>query len=140
MTLLDPASRSARGLATEAEATGRTAHEPTTLFEESWRDFVFAEVWTRPGLPRRARFLVAMASAAICGLEDRQLDDFVRGALTSNELSLAELREAALHLAVYSGWGNGGRLDRAVTRLDVHPRRRVGGDAVVGPLILAHRV
>ncbi|QDK32137.1 carboxymuconolactone decarboxylase family protein [Sphingomonas sp. IC081] len=117
MTLLDPAERSARGLATAAEATGRAADAPTTLLEESWRDFVFAEVWTRPGLPRRARFLVAMASAAICGLEDRELDDFVRGALTSNELALAELREAALHLAVYSGWGNGGRLDRSVSRV-----------------------
>ena len=117
MTMLDPKDRIATGLATEAEVTGRAAHAPATLLEESWRDFVFAEVWTRPGLPRRARFLVAMASAAACGLEERQLDDFVRGALTTGELALAELREAALHLAVYTGWGNGGKLDRAVTRV-----------------------
>ncbi|MFD1959949.1 carboxymuconolactone decarboxylase family protein [Novosphingobium panipatense] len=78
---------------------------------------MFAEVWARPGLPRRARFLVALASAATCGLADTQLDDFVRGALTTEALTLVELREAALHLAVYSGWGNGGRLDRAVTRM-----------------------
>lgn len=117
MTMLDPAVRTATGLATEAAVTGRDAHAPTTLLEESWRDFVFAEVWTRPGLPRRARFLVAMATAVTCNLEDRQVDDFVRGALTCSEVTLAELREAALHLAVYSGWGNGGRLDRAVTRV-----------------------
>lgn len=117
MALLEPKDRAALGLETEAEVTGRAAHEPATLLEESWRDFIFAEVWSRPGLPRRARFLVAMASAAICGLEERQLDDFVRGALTTGELSLAELREAALHLAVYSGWGNGGKLDHAVTRV-----------------------
>ncbi|WP_233203863.1 carboxymuconolactone decarboxylase family protein [Novosphingobium sp. HII-3] len=117
MTLLDPRDRSARGLAIEGDVTGRAAAAPATLLEESWRDFVFAEVWARPGLPRRARFLVAMASAATCGLADTQLDDFVRGALTTEALTLVELREAALHLAVYSGWGNGGRLDRAVTRM-----------------------
>jgi 4-carboxymuconolactone decarboxylase len=38
-------------------------------------------------------------------------------ALATGALTLAELREAALHLAVYSGWGNGGRLDRAATRV-----------------------
>lgn len=117
MPMRYPEDRIATGLATQAEVTGAPATQPTTLLEESWRDFVFAEVWSRPGLPRRARFLVALASAATCGLEDRQIDDFVRGALTTKELSLAELREAALHLAVYAGWGNGGRLDRAITRV-----------------------
>ncbi|GGC00959.1 hypothetical protein GCM10011494_19410 [Novosphingobium endophyticum] len=117
MALLDPRDRIATGLTTEAEVTGRPANTPTTLLEESWRDFVFAEVWSRPGLPRRPRFLVAISTATTCGLEDRQIGDFVRGALTSEALSLAELREAALHLAVYSGWGNGGRLDRVVTRV-----------------------
>ncbi|PNU06282.1 carboxymuconolactone decarboxylase family protein [Novosphingobium guangzhouense] len=117
MSLLDPTVRSATGAATEKEVTGRDVAAPTTLLEESWRDFVFAEVWTRPDLPRRARFLVAMASAATCGLADGRIDDFVRGALTTNVIGLAELREAALHLAVYSGWGNGDRLDQAVTRV-----------------------
>ncbi len=116
-TLLDPAERSARGIATALEATGAALPAPTSPIEESWRDFIFAEVWTRPGLPRRARFLVALASAAICGLSEDQLDGFVRGAFKSGELSHSELREAALHLAVYSGWGNGGKLDRAVTRI-----------------------
>lgn len=117
MAMLDPQERSARGLATQAEVTGRAATPPTTLIEESWRDFIYAEVWTRPGLPRRARFLVAMATAATCNLTDGQLDGFVRGALTEEHLTTAELREAALHLGVYAGWGNGGRLDRAVTRV-----------------------
>jgi 4-carboxymuconolactone decarboxylase len=117
MTLLDPRERSAKGVAIQSEVTGRETRAPATLYEESWRDFVFAEVWTRPGLPRRARFLVAMASAATCGFAESELDGFVRGALTTGELALAELREAALHLAVYGGWGNGGRLDRAITRV-----------------------
>jgi 4-carboxymuconolactone decarboxylase len=117
MTLIDPQTRIAAGLAAEAKATARDPREPATLFEQSWRDFVWAEVWTRPGLPPRPRHIVAIASAATCGLEESQLDDFVRGALVNEHLTLAELREAALHLAVYAGWGNGGKLDRAVTRV-----------------------
>lgn len=117
MTMLDPADRIAVGLATEARSTARDPVQPTTLLEQSWRNFVWAEVWSRPGLPLRPRYIVAMASAATCGLEDRQVDDFVRGALVNDCLTLTELREAALHLAVYAGWGNGGKLDRAITRV-----------------------
>lgn len=116
-TLLDPAERQARGVATAAEATGQPLAAPATLVEESWRDFIYAEVWTRPGLERRARFLIAIASATCCNAEDTRIDGYLRGALTSGLISLSELREGALHLSVYSGWGNGGRLDRAITRV-----------------------
>ena len=131
MTLLDPKDRTDRGIAAEAAITGRPARPPSTLLEESWRDFVWAEIWTRPGLALRPRYLVAMTTAASCGLEDWQIDDFARGALVNRSLTLGELREVALHLAVYAGWGRAGRLDRAVTRvaaeLDLPP-------AVVAPI------
>ncbi|MFA7602419.1 MAG: carboxymuconolactone decarboxylase family protein [Novosphingobium sp.] len=116
MALLDPKERSDRGSAIQAEIVGQTPPEPQTLFEESWRDFVFAEVWNRPGMPRRARYLVTLASAVLTGAEDTVLDDFVRGALKGGELSVIELREAALHLGPYAGWPRGARLDKAVTR------------------------
>jgi 4-carboxymuconolactone decarboxylase len=45
------------------------------------------------------------------------IDGYVRGALTSGELSLLELREAALHLAVYGGWPRGLEFDAAITRV-----------------------
>jgi 4-carboxymuconolactone decarboxylase len=51
---LDPATRSARGVAIQTEVTGKAPAEPASPVEESWRDFVFAEVWSRPGLERRA--------------------------------------------------------------------------------------
>lgn len=117
MSLLDPAQRSARGLAIQAEVTGQPAPRPATLLDESWRDFVFAEVWSRPGLDRRARYLVSLASAAMCNGQAEHLDGYVRGALGSGTLSLAELREGALHLAVYGGWSRGAELDRAATRV-----------------------
>ena len=116
MSLADPAERSQRGAATQAALTGAPASAPQTLLEASWRDFIFAEIWTRPGLDLRARYLIAMSSAANEG--DRTASEgYVRGALQGGHLSLTELREAALHMAVYSGWTYGGVLDRAITQV-----------------------
>jgi 4-carboxymuconolactone decarboxylase len=115
-TLLDPAERSARGIALFEEVTGRKAAKAQTPYEESWRDFIFAEVWNRPGLDRRARYLVAIAGAALCNGAADHLYGYVHGALKSGTLSTAELREAALHLSVYGGWSKGGDIDAAVTK------------------------
>lgn len=116
MSLLDPAERMARGLHNQAELLDRTPAEPTTPYQASIRDYVFAEVWARPGLDRRSRYLIAMASAACSSGPTDLLDGYARGALKLGELTLAELREAALHLAVYAGWTRGGALDAAITR------------------------
>lgn len=116
MSLLDNAERSARGAAIQAEVTGRS-DAPASLQQESWRDFVFAEVWSRPGLDRKARFLVSLASASFGAADDATMDGYVRGALQTGELSLRELREASLHLSIYGGWSRGDRLDRAISRV-----------------------
>lgn len=117
MTLLDPAERTRIGVQQQTALQGTPAPEPRTLLEASWRDFIFAEVWTRPGLDRRSRFLIAIASAACEGGRPEVIDGYVRGALKLGELTQAELREAALHLAVYAGWSRGTAIDVAVTRV-----------------------
>lgn len=114
--MLDPKERSALGRKLHEEVTGKPAPEAGTLYEESWRDFIFAEVWSRPGLDRRARYLVAIAGAAICNGSLGHLDGYVYGALKSGLLSVVELREAALHVSVYGGWSKGGEIDAAITR------------------------
>jgi hypothetical protein len=53
MTLLDPKARTARGIQQQTTLLAKPAPEPATLFESSWRDFIFVEVWTRPGLDLR---------------------------------------------------------------------------------------
>lgn len=133
MTMLDPAERTARGSALQGELTGRAAPASATLLEESWRDFVFAEVWSRPGLERRARYLISTAASACNPGPSSVLDSYVRGALTTGELSLSELREAALHLAVYTGWDKGGALDSAITRVE----QELGLEPVTVPPIRA---
>lgn len=115
MSLLDPAERSRRGAEQQAALLAAPAQAPGTLFESSLRDYVFAEVWTRPGLDRRARYLIALCSAACAG-DLAAVEAYARGALANAELTLAELREAVLHLAVYAGWSEGGLFDLAVTK------------------------
>jgi 4-carboxymuconolactone decarboxylase len=118
-TLLDPRDRSARGSALQAEVNASPSSVPATPVDESIRDFVYAEVWSRPGLDRRSRYLISLAGAVMSAAPREMLDGYVRGALTGGDLSLAELREAALHLSVYAGWPRGMELDAAVTRAQV---------------------
>jgi 4-carboxymuconolactone decarboxylase len=115
--MLDPKDRSETGSDTALGVIARTSRHPETPIDASWRDFIFAEIWSRPGLERRARYLIAMASAASSGGAVDLIDDYVRGALESGELAQEELREAALHLAVYTGWSRGVELDRAISRV-----------------------
>ncbi|WP_165186630.1 carboxymuconolactone decarboxylase family protein [Caulobacter soli] len=114
MSLLDPADRTACGARLQAELTGEVAREPATPVEASWRDYIYAEIWSRPALDLRSRFLIAMSSAANAS-DASATERYVRGALANETITLAELREAALHVAVYSGWTTGGILDAAIT-------------------------
>lgn len=116
MSLLDPAERTARGVRLQAELTGAPTPEPATLIEASWRDYIYAEIWSRPALDLRSRFLIAMSTAAHAS-DTAATERYVRGALGKGELTLGELREAALHFAVYAGWTYGGVLDAAITKV-----------------------
>src|SRR5271156_1322170 len=115
MSLRDPAERTRNGVRQQTELLAAPAPEPGTLLESSWRDYVFAEVWTRPGLDRRSRYFISISSAVCEGGRPDVVDGYVRGALKLGEITLPELREAALHLAVYGGWSRGGGFDTAVT-------------------------
>ncbi len=117
MSLLDPGERSQRGAEQQAKLTGKPAPEPTTLYESSWRDYIFAEVWTRDGLDLRSRYLITISSAATAETPQHVLDGYLRGAVVEGALSLAELREAALHFAIYGGWSRGAVLDESISRI-----------------------
>lgn len=115
--MTSPETRAAAGAANQQAALGATSPAPATLLEESWRDFVFAEVWNRPALDDRAKALVAIAGAASSNAPDDLIDGYARGALAGGVLTLAELREAALQVAVYTGWSQGLLLDRSASRV-----------------------
>ncbi len=117
MSLLDPVERSRIGARQQAELLGAPPAQPSTLFESSWRDYVFAEVWTLPGLDRRSRYFISISSAVCEGGRCDVVDAYIRGALTLGEITLPEFREAALQLAVYAGWSRGVAFDTAITRV-----------------------
>lgn len=117
MTLRDPAERIRIGTQQQSELLAAPVDEPATLLDASWRDYVFSEIWTRSGLDRRSRFLISISGAACEGGRPDVLDGYVRGALTCEVLTLTELREAALHLAVYAGWSRGTAMNAAISRV-----------------------
>jgi 4-carboxymuconolactone decarboxylase len=113
---LDPSERARSGKQQQEQLLGAPAPEPRTLFESSWRDYIFSEVWSRPGLDLRSRYLISISSAVCESGPSDHVDGYVRGALKRGEITLPELREAALQLAVYGGWSRGAAFDDAVTR------------------------
>lgn len=76
-------------------------------------DFVFAEIWTRPGLTRRDRRFVTLACVAAADA-DGPLEDHVYAALNSGDLTITEMRETVLHFAVYAGWPKASRFNGVV--------------------------
>jgi 4-carboxymuconolactone decarboxylase len=117
MTMHDPTERTRVGLLTQSEVFGGFAEEPKTLLQSSWRDYIFAEVWTRPGLDRRSRLMIAMAGAAMSAGSPMPLEGYIRGALSLGEFTVAELREAALQIGVYGGWSRAVTFDETLGRV-----------------------
>jgi 3-oxoadipate enol-lactonase/4-carboxymuconolactone decarboxylase len=81
-------------------ATKRTS-EFSAPFQDFLTRYVWGEVWTRPGLPRRERSLITLAVLTALGAE-YELAMHIRGAL-GNGVSPEEIREVLLHTAVYAG-------------------------------------
>ena len=70
-------------------------------FQRMATEWCWGEVWTRPGLDRRARSLMNLAMLTALN-KPNELKLHVRGAL-ANGLSVAEIQEALLHATVYCG-------------------------------------
>jgi 4-carboxymuconolactone decarboxylase len=102
--IIDHEERRRAGLAAYEQIMGVAHPDPDSPRAAALIDFVYAEIWTRPGLTRRERRLIALSCLA--GADSLQpLGDHIYGALASGDLSVAELDEWVLHFAVYCGWG-----------------------------------
>lgn len=73
-------------------------------------NFVFGEMWLRPGLGMKERRLITVACVAF---QDAQLPiiSHVYAALKSRDVSFDEMDEIALHFAAYYGWPKGSYLN-----------------------------
>jgi 4-carboxymuconolactone decarboxylase len=68
-------------------------------YSEKW---LFGEVWERPGLKKRDRSLIVVATLIALGRE-RQLVGHLNRAL-DNGVTKQEISEIITHLAFYAGW------------------------------------
>ena len=111
-------------LGAERRAPGRTLFEavngfaappPSQPLLEMTVDPVFGESWARPGLTRTERRWLAISSVTAAGAETA-LSVHVTAALRSGDITVDELREAVLHLAVYQGYPKVTVLQAAVER------------------------
>lgn len=71
------------------------------------------EVWSRPGLGRRERRLVAIACVGFA-VTSEPITEQVHAALAEHELTIDELLEVVLHFAVYCGWPKASNLEMHV--------------------------
>jgi 4-carboxymuconolactone decarboxylase len=101
--------RQAAGMAVRREVLGDAhvdrAQAGTTPFTEPFQAFItrcaWGEVWTRPGLDRRTRSAITLASL-VTSRSEGELGLHVRAA-RRNGLSVDEIGEVILHTAVYAG-------------------------------------
>ncbi len=63
---------------------------------------IYGEVWERPGLSKRDRSLITVASLIALGRE-KQLEGHLARAL-QNGVTKNEISEVITHLAFYAGW------------------------------------
>jgi len=81
------------------------AIERTTSFTEGFQELItryaWGEVWSRPGLDRRARSMITLTALVATGRE-HELEMHIRAALR-NGLTPDEIGEVLLHCAVYCG-------------------------------------
>jgi 4-carboxymuconolactone decarboxylase len=63
---------------------------------------IYGEIWERPGLSKRDRSLIVVATLIALGRE-RQLEGHLARAL-SNGVTRDEIGELITHLAFYAGW------------------------------------
>jgi 4-carboxymuconolactone decarboxylase len=89
---------------------------PNTPFGQATRDFLFGQVWSRPGLSRRDRRLVTLACVAAAD-SPGPIDRHVYAALKSGDLDLEALLETVLQFAVYCGWPKASHLEGVITEL-----------------------
>lgn len=98
-----------RGMTTRREVLGNAhvdramsdADAFTSDFQEHLTRYAWGAVWSRPGLDRRTRSCITVAMLAAQGNE-HELEMHLRAALR-NGVTVDELREVLLQVAVYAG-------------------------------------
>ncbi|MER2087074.1 carboxymuconolactone decarboxylase family protein [Rhodococcus sp. (in: high G+C Gram-positive bacteria)] len=87
--------------------------DSSSVLMKAGEDFLFDQVWTRPGLSVRDRRLITLSCIAAVRAA-KPMAAHVAAALESGDLTREELEEAALQCAAYLGWPTAALLDQAI--------------------------
>ncbi|MGI5330548.1 carboxymuconolactone decarboxylase family protein [Actinomadura nitritigenes] len=116
---------------TYREVMTREAPAPATPLEAAARDFVFGEVWPRPGLSRRDRRWVTLTCVGAADAPE-PIDEHVYAALNSGDIELEAMLEFVLQFAVYCGWPKASHIEGVIRRQWARVLRERGEEP--GPL------
>ena len=105
-----------------------------TPLEVATRDFVFGEVWSRPGLSRRDRRWVTLTCVAAAD-SPQPIEDHVYAALNSGDIELEEMLEFILQFAVYCGWPKAAHCEGVVHRQWTRVQAERGQEAAPWPAL-----
>ncbi|WP_242124013.1 carboxymuconolactone decarboxylase family protein [Sphingobium sp. Sx8-8] len=90
------------------------APPPTTPYNSAGiHNFVFAEMWSRPGLDLKARRWITLACVAASDTVV-PIQAHIYAALKSGDITIEEMHEFTLHFAVYCGWPKASLVNQAV--------------------------
>ena len=95
--------RARRGAETFEKVVGRPIHPAGSPFTEAAQNFVFAEVWARPGLDVRSRRWITLA--CVCAARaPMAIRTYIQAALDSGDITADEMREFVLQFGVFQGF------------------------------------
>ena len=105
-----------------------------TPFDVATRDFLFGEVWPRPGLSRRDRRWVTLTCVAAADAQE-PMDAHVYAALNSGDIELEAMLEFVLQFAVYCGWPKASRIEGVIRAQWARIRQERGERATAWPVL-----
>lgn len=85
------------------QVLGTSVPEAPSPFRDATLDFVFSEVWKRPGLDLRSRMWITLTCVGAADAAT-PIRTYLRAALATGIATRDELDEYILHFAVYCGW------------------------------------
>jgi 4-carboxymuconolactone decarboxylase len=83
---------------------------------EKARDFVMAEVWARDGLDRRSQRWISLACACAARTPSA-IRIYMKAALDSKDITVAEMREFILLFAAYQGFPKAVEVELALNEI-----------------------
>jgi 4-carboxymuconolactone decarboxylase len=110
--------RGQRGRDTFKDVLGFDAQpNPGTPLTQAAQNFVFAEVWSRPGLDRRSRRWITLSAVTAAGATTA-MRTYAKAALDSGDITLPELREFILQFAVFQGFPKAVEFELMLNKLE----------------------